>query len=155
MKRMALACGAALTLLGGCASYGTSGNYYGGGGYYEPDYYGPGQAVAYGGHGREHRDGDHAWRDADHNQDRTHSDHQSNDQANRQNDYQRHTSRDNQPAPQNNALGGTHGSNTMSNGAPTRGNFWQLDQVQHNAAPQSGSSQPSTGSGHMSRHHDN
>jgi len=41
MKRTALALGAALALLGGCAPYATSGGYYSGGGYYEPDYYGP------------------------------------------------------------------------------------------------------------------
>src|SRR3954468_16314037 len=93
MKRTALAFGAALALLGGCAPYATSGAYYGGGGYYEPDYYGPtvyaqpygGYGGGYGrgyrgGYGREHRDGDHAYR----GQDRDHGDRQNNYQGNRQ-----------------------------------------------------------------------
>ena len=52
MKRTALAFGAVLALLGGCAApYGASGNYYGGGGYYEPDYYASQAIVPYGGYG--------------------------------------------------------------------------------------------------------
>jgi hypothetical protein len=170
MKHTALAFGAVLALLGGCAApYGASGNYYGGGGYYEPDYYAGQTYVPYGGYsggyGRDHRDGDHAYRGQDRNQDRNRDhdrgDRQDNRQGNRQDNNRGNRQGNNPPAPQSNAQnnvqpgGGYHGGNTMPNGDRiTRGNFWQLNQAQQNTTPQPSGTQPSGGSGggRMGRH---
>jgi hypothetical protein len=175
MKRTALAFGAALTLLGGCAApYGTSGSYYGGGGYYEPDYYGPTvYAQPYGGYGggysRDHRDGDRTYRDQDRNQDRNRDhdrgDRQDNRQGNRQDNNRGNRQGNNQPAPQTNFQAnaqnnvqpgsGYHGGDRLPNGDRiTRGNFWQLNQAQQSAAPQPSGAQPSgdSGGGRMGRH---
>jgi hypothetical protein len=144
----ALAFGAALVLLGGCASYdgydrGYRGGAYYGGGYYEQDYYaGPYDSnrayIPYGGYGgrgygggsyhadRDHRDGDHArnrdsdrGRDHDQNRSQYHGD-RSDNNAQRGRDVSR-----NQPAsppPQQSSSGrdggGRHDSGSQSRGGP-------------------------------------
>jgi hypothetical protein len=169
MNRTALTLGAAvtLTMLGACAPYGVSDDYYGGGGgygggYYEPDYYGPGYSQPYlpysaygGGYYRDHRGGDHAYRGQNRYQgDRNQGDHaqgdaRGNGHSDRQGkiqgtqDNNRAQRQDNNQA---NAQANTayRGGNTMPNGDRiTRGNFWQLNQQpQQNAAPA-----PSNGGG--------
>ena len=170
MKRTALAFGAALVLLGGCASpYGASDNYYGGGGYYGPDYYGPTvYAQPYGGYGggydRGYRDGGRSYRGPDRDRGRDHDrgDRQNNYQGNRQDNnrgsYQGANPGNSQNNAQNNVQpgGGYHGGNTMPNGDRiTRGNFWQLNQRQPTAAPQPSTQPSDSGGGRMGRHRDN
>jgi hypothetical protein len=135
MKRTALAFGAVLALLGGCAPYATSGAYYGGG-YYEPSYYGPDRAdVPYGGYGngyhRDDRDDHRHYRGPDR------GDHHDGDRGGRS-----WSRGDNQPAPQ------AHGERG------DRGNFWQ--QRSQPAAPHQTAQPGDPGGGRgFGRHRDN
>ena len=146
MTRTTFALGAVFTLalLGGCAPYGAYDNgYHGGGGvgYYAPDYYAAPYGQPYGGYGggygrgyqqdRDHRQGgDHAgYRGQDQNRDRAPDQARNQDRGDRQN-YNR--APENRGAEQR-APGNT---NTLPNGDRiTRGNFWQQNHPEMNAAP--------------------
>ena len=153
MTRTGLAFGAAITLalLGGCAPYGAYDNgYQGGAGYYAPDYYsgGYGYGQPYGGYGGGGYGGGYgggAHRDRDHNRD---GDHRGPDR-NRGQDQTRNQDRGDHQSY--NRGGETRGAdqrpanpgNTLPNGDRiTRGNFWQQNHPEMNAAP---AQQPSAG----------
>jgi hypothetical protein len=131
-----LAFGAALVLLGGCASYdgydrgysGGGGAYYGGG-YYQPDYYSGSYGynrghAPYGGYGggyyrHDNRDGGH--HDGDRGDNRgDHRDHNRSDNGG-QRDFSRNQSQQNSAPAQQSPSGGQHGSGRQDSGRSDSG----------------------------------